>query len=390
MSFTLQDVLNLTNDYLGNYTTGNIETAQKYRAINSSIDFIKRRLGLPSDETYQTVLFSSDQIYYDLDSDVNEAFLLKYSNDFYNTPMYFWDYMQDVDMLKRAGNNLDKRWSITNINGRKQLMLLGSNIKGGDTIDPLEEIGDWIVTNDGSSLVLDTNIKQAGAGSLKTTVAYSAGTVTFRNTNLNLDLSDLFENSGMIKLYCRSTNANITNFKLKIFTDSSNYVTITVSVDDAGNTFVANSFFKVGFKMDEAVETLGTLDKSNITRIDIDVTIPSGFSSGYIWIDNIFTTFPDELELGFYSSYKGTDSTGATQKTTLNVITDIVGIGNMYNDFIDIIARKAALILFPQLRGDKEYYSVFVTDFNDMLRTLSRTFPRKRLQGSSQHYIQRN
>lgn len=390
MSFTLQDTLNLTNDYLGNYTTGNIETAQKYRAINRAIEYLKRRLGLPSDETYQTVRFSSDQIYYDLDSDVDEAFILKYNNDFYNTPVYFWDYMQDVDMLKRAGNNLDRRWSITNINGRKQLMLLGSNIRAGDTIDSLEEVGDWVIANDGSALVLDSNIRYSGASSLKTTVTYSAGAVTFRNSNLNFDWSSLFENSGMIKFWCRSTSASITNFKLRIYTDSSNYKTITVTVDDAGSAFVANSFFKVGFQVDNSVATLGTLDTSNITRIDIEATIPSGFSSGSMWFDDIFTTFPDDIDLGFYSSYKGTDTTGVTQKELLDTATDLISIGSMYDDFIDPIARKAALNLYPQLKGDKEFYTVFVSEFNDIMRTLSRTFPRKRLQGQSTHKIERN
>lgn len=390
MSFSLNDVLNLTNDYLGNYTTGTIETAQKYRAINRSIEYIKRRLGLPSDETYQTIQFSADQIYYDLNADVDEVFLIKYNNDFYNTPTYFWDYMSDTDILKRAGDNLDKRWAITNINGRKQIVLIGSNIRAGDTIDSMEAVGDWVVANDASALVLDTNIRYSGGGSLKATVTYSSGAVTFRNTNLNLDFQTLFENSGMIKFWCRSTSANITNFILRIYTDSSNYKTITVTTDDAGNAFVANSFFKVGFQVDDSVATLGTLDTSTITRIDIEATIPSGFSSGSMWIDDVFTTIPDDIDVGYYSSNKGTDSTGATNKTTLDTTTDLVGIGSMYDDFIDIIARKAALNLYPQLKGDKDFYTVFVSEFNDTMRTLSRTFPRKRLQGQSTHKIERN
>jgi len=96
------------------------------------------------------------------------------------------------------------------------------------------------------------------------------------------------------------------------------------------------------------------------------------------------------MDLVYYSSIKGTDSTGATSKTQLTEVTDKLAIGEMFEDFIDPIARRAALAIVPQLRGDSQWYGVYNQEWTEMMKTLGRSFPRKRTMVQNyQHKLRR-
>ncbi len=388
MAITLQTILDNTNDVLGNYTTSTIDPGQKIRAINRTIEYIKRRLGLPSDETIQTINFCEDQYFYTLNIDFDEAFHLLYHDPLLNTEQRRWDWMPYEDILQRTGDgNTSFKWSVTTINGENQLVTLGQNLVRSTLIESFDSVGDWTVSGDGSALVRDALEKYKGDASLAFTSTYSAGSITLQDATLNLDVQTFFEKHGIFKVRTRLPTTNITNIKLVLYVDDSNYWTITETDQDDGTAFTANEWIKIGFPLDNVVETGTPEIDETVTKMQIVYTTTSGFT-GTVRVDDMFVAIPDSMDLIYYTRYKGTSS-GGTNKIHLTTASDLLRIGDYFDDYIELISQGAALRCLPSLRGDKEFFGVFKADFEDMIRVLGKRFPRKRVQGSFSHHLRR-
>ena len=68
---------------------------------------------------------------------------------------------------------------------------------------------------------------------------------------------------------------------------------------------------------------------------------------------------------------------------------DILYYGNEYMDYTELIAQRAAISLWTQLRGDNEAYVLLERKFNDNLKTFARANPRRRIQGTFNTYLKR-
>lgn len=244
---TVQDILDQVGDYSGNYHTGTEDPNAKIRAVNRSIEYMKRRLGLPSDETIQSFYFSADQIFYPVNSDFDESIQLLYNDYSLNTTDREWNFYSYPEVLKISGQPRNPRYSFTTINGLKQLVMLGSNVRKGNVLFPFDSIDGWTAEDDASNLTVDTIQKYNGSASLAFDISNSSGTATLQKTGLSLDLKDLFENHGRIKYWAWMTDNNIDDITLKLMTDATNYYSITASLADDGTAFSENEWFKVGF-----------------------------------------------------------------------------------------------------------------------------------------------
>lgn len=388
---TLQNILDNVNDYVGNYSTGTEDPNAKIRAVNRAIEFLKRKLGFPCDEVIQTFFFSEDQIYYDLESDFDESIKLLYHDITLNIPGREWNYYSYPDILRSTGGSRGYRYGFTGINGKKQLVIFGSNIRKGQTLFTFDAIGNWTATDDASNLALDTFQKYNGDSSFSFDITNNTGIATLQVTGLALDMYDLFQNNGFVKFWTWMSDNNIDDVTLKLMTDNSNYYSITTNLADDGTAFSEDQWIKLGFSVNDAV-AVGTPDAHTITKIRIEFDLGAGFTTATDFrVDYMFTTYPDEMDLIYYSSIKGTDSTGATAKQLLDTASDKVTIGEFFYDYIDVIARRAALNIYPQLRGDKEWYTTYVADLNDCIKTLGRSYPRKRTANNIyRHKIKRN
>lgn len=390
MSILLSDLLTAVDDATGNYATGVIDTEVKKRAINRAIEFLKRKIGFPSDEKIQSFYFSEDQLYYDCAVDFDEGIWLGYNDQRLNTPSAMWEYEMYPDILRRTGSGLTKqRFSFTTINGSNQVMMLGSNIAKGSTLDALDDATEWVVTGDASNLEQETFQTYDGNTALRFDITNSTGVAGIERDDFSLDLEELFQKHGRIKFWNYMTDNDIDDVTIYLKTDDSNYYTITEDDQDDGTAFAQDEWTKIGFSVDDAV-SVGTPDSTGITEIRLEYDLGAGFTSAADFrVDKLFTSFPDKMDLIYYSRYKGTDTTGVTSRTDLTTTTDIASFGITSPDMLDLVARKAALTLMPSLRGDKEFYSAYVADLNDWIKTWTRAYPRKRLQGSQRHYLRR-
>lgn len=377
MDLQLQDVLNQTKDEIGNYSTGIVTDDKVIRAINRAIEYLKRALGFPSDEKYFPFLYSADQLFYNLDDDFDESILLRYKDDYYNRPGYEWQFFSYPEVLRLTGSSPDFLYSFTTINGRKQLVVLGHNIRQGATLDTMDALNGWVVGGDAHNLRLDTYKKYRGQASLEFDITYSTGTAYIEKP-ISTTLKDLFLNDGFIKFWTYLTDTNLDDIAIKLFTTATDYYTVTATEADDGTDFALDEFIKIGWNVDNAVAS-GTPDPNVITKIRIDYDLPADFGAATSFRANyLFDTFPDAMNLGFYSSYKGTDSSGTTNKIILDKIDDIVAIGNYFPDYIGLIAERAAIQMWNQVKGDKDAYGLLVTKFNVDMKVWGRVYPRKR------------
>ncbi len=381
MSILLQDILTQTQDYLGNFSTGVLDQQVKIRAINRAMEFLKKKIGFPSDEKIHTFWFSEDQLYFDCPADFDEGYQLLYHDPRLNTPQNEWEYLMYPDILRKTGNSARQLFSFTTINGRNQILMLGSNLNKGFNIDSMDSDDDWAVTGSATGLEVDTFQTYDGIGALRFDIGSSSNGGIERD-DFDLDLETLFEGHGFIKFWNYMTDENIDDITLYLKTDDSNYYTIVADAQDNGSDFAEDQWTKIGFPMDDAL-VVGTPDASNITEIKIDYDPGAGFTTASDFrVDLMFATYPDQMDLLYYSRYKGTDDTGATNRINLTETDDIASFGSFAPDMLDLVARQAALFCAPSLRMDKDFYGEYKTLLTEWIKTWGRSNPRKRLTGS--------
>ena len=68
----LQDIINQVQDMMASYSSTTISLGNVERGINRAIEFVQRRLGLPSDKAIQSFYFYEDTPYYDCATGFNE------------------------------------------------------------------------------------------------------------------------------------------------------------------------------------------------------------------------------------------------------------------------------------------------------------------------------
>ena len=388
MSTTLQDVRTLTRDYIGQYSTGSAKEAQIDRAINRAIERIKRDVGIPTDETLYTFWYTQDKLYYNLPTTFREALHVKYKNANANTNANEWDYFDYPTVLQNVGGERKNRWSFTPINGKKQLVMVGYNGIQGRTLITCDTTDNAAASGDASSLTADTITKVEGAASLAFDITDSSGTATITFSSLAIDLKDLFDKSGFLKLSVYMTDNDIDDVTIKVQSSTGNYYTIVATENDDGVDFTQDEWQKIAWHTDDKV-AVGTPDLTSITEIAISFGLGSSFTSAVDFrVDNLISAYAEQMDLIYFSNAKGTDSSGAA-KTELDAPDDILYYSGDYDEYTVLVSQRAALSLWPQLRGDKEQYMLLRSEHRDEVKSFTKSYPRKRRQGQSRHSLKR-
>lgn len=388
MSTTLSDLRVLTRDYIGQYSTGSAKDDQIDRAINRGIERVKREIGIPADEDIWTFWYTQDKLFYNLPSTFREGLYVQYHNKNANTLGNMWDYLDYPTVLQKAGNERSNHWSFTHINGKKQLVMVGYNGQQGRTLLTCDTTDDTAASGDASNLTADTITKVEGSASLNFDITDSSGTATITFSNLDIDLEDLFEKNGFLKLYAYMTDNDIDDVTLKVQSSSGNYYTIVATQNDDGVDFVQDEWQKIAWDTQDKV-AVGTPDLTSITTIEVSFGLGSGFTSAVDFrIDNLFSVYAEKMDFVHYTNAKGTDS-GGTAKDPLDAPDDILYYSGDYDEYTTLVAQRAAIYLWPQLRGDKEAYMLLKREHREELKVFARAYPRKRRQGQFRHSLRR-
>lgn len=378
MSCTVQDVLSLVEDYIS-ANTGQISQPSQIRQIGQAVAYFKRRLALPSDEKISSFYWSDDNFFYAVPSDFEEELELLYNNPDLNIAEREFEFIEYSVLLKRTGLSPTKnQWSFTTINGSRQIMLVGRNINAGSVIENFDAVGNWTASGDASGLAQDLVEKKVGSGSLSFDLTNSTGLATIATTGLSLGVKTLFENHGYFKMWTRLTNANIDSIAIRLMVDASNYWTITETDFDDGTAFATNIWKKVGWALDNAVATGSPAITDTVTQIQIIFDLGAALTSATDFrIDHLFTTVPDYMDLIYRSANKGKNAAG-TSLTTFTAVTDTIDICDYSSVFEDLIAKRAAMNLWPALRADINFYALYRSDLKEMIKDWGLRFPHKR------------
>lgn len=378
---TFNDILTAQNDYMANYTTGNVDDSQRIRQANRSIEWWQRRLILPSDKRIQTFKFYQDTLWYDTNDDLNEVLGLFYHNDALNLNGEGFDWRPDYEILRITGSNWQaKYWTFTTLNRSKQIGVLAGNRYPGAVLDPLDLVGSWVAQGDASNLHVDNNQYVQGGASLAFDVTRSTGRASLYNGSFNHDLRNPFNYGGMFKFYAYLASISFSTIDINFFSSPTDYYKISVTANADGTAWTINSFENLlGFLAENAI-MVGSpnLSAINACRIDFNL-LPSVTTITNMRVDDLYFVMPDELDLVYASNIKGTDSTGLTDKVTLDDPSDIPSFGEYAPDLVDAIAMRGALMLMPQLRKDLEFSNMYKSEVKNALETYGKIFPRKRV-----------
>lgn len=378
-TFTVQDVLNRTGDWVSNYSTGQVTQAAKIRAVDYSVNHLKRLLGFPQDEVKSTFLYTSDNLYYPCPSDFQEVIGLFYDSQKANFPMFgrAWQYRPYQEILRMTGQypGTANWFSHTTINGSHQIIMLGTNQMGGQLIESFDS-NVYTASGDANSATNDTNFKYQGSASEKFTLTYSTGTATLTSPTVFWDFTSTVNNSGFFNLYVYFPSTNVTNVKFQFGSSPTNYYTQTVTQNANGQSWQLNTWNKLTFATSSAVPT-GTPVLTNINFFKIIFTIPSNFGTvAGFHVDDLYTTIPDLMDLVYYSTNKGTNLAGST----ISQFTAITDSMSYDYDFIEPLAMDAALYLQPSLRSDFNFMQLYKQNYMEFVRLYSRTHPKIRTQ----------
>lgn len=388
------------NDYISNYTTGNVDVNQRLRAINVSIAECHRKLGLTCDETIFNFLYSQDNMFTNLPTDFDEPIVLYYQNQNYNLGgQAGWKWNQYTTLLQNSSassgigyglgyprsNYGQKLYSSTNINGGKQLMQLGNNIIQGGIINPFNALNLISGTGDATTLAVDNNVWINTGGSISFTIdpTLGHGYAGILTSGFGImSVQQTLQNNGIYKVYSYLQSTEISSIELILTSSTGNYYTFSATTQDDSTPFTLQSWFKTQYLWN-LVSITGSPNSQQITSYEIryienqpafgDVAIP------YFRIDDFYLTYPDSMNLVYYSQYKGTDSTGMTKKIILTELTDLPTFMQFFPDFINMIALRAAVILMPQISGDKDFMKMYGDQYLDVMADLGKVYPRKRV-----------
>lgn len=408
MDKSLFPAFQMMNDYVSNYTVGNIDDTNRLRALNRAIEDVHRRLGLTCDEIIFNFLYSQDNMFTDLPEDFDEPILLYYANQNYNIGgQAGWKWNQYTTLFQNSGIGgsagygygyplsvySQKIYSSTNVNRIKQLVQLGSNVIQGGIINPFNSLNLLSATGDATTLAVDNNVYVNGGGSISFTIDPTLGNgyAGILTSGFGImSVKQALQQNGIYKVWSYLQSAEISNIQL-ILTSATGSYTFSATTQDSSVPFVVQAWNRTQFPW-TLVAISGSPDSEQITSYEFRYTEGPLFGPvaiPFFRINDFYLTIPDSMNLVYYSQYKGTSADGLTKKIILDDVSDLPYFMEFVPDFINMIALRGAYILMPQLSADKDFMKMYREDYMLQMKDLGKVYPRKRVVNSGQTLLYR-
>ncbi len=409
MDRTLFPAFQMMNDYVSNYTDGNVDTGNRMRALNRAIEDLHRVLGLTCDETIFNFLYTQDNMFTNLPVDFDEPILLYYQNQNNNIGgQAGWQWNKYTRILQASGLGGNsgfglgyprnaygqKMFSSTNINGKKQLIQIGSNVIQGGLVNPFNTLNLISGTGDAIDLAVDNNVWINVGGSISFTIDPNLGNgyAGIKTSGFGLmSVQQALQNNGIYKVWSYLQSLDISEIELILESSPGNFYTFSATLQDNSTPFTLQTWFKTQFLWN-LVGITGSPNSQQITSYEFRYVEGPGFGSTaipFFRIDDFYLVYPDSMNLVYYSQYKGTDATGTVQKIILDDLSDLPNFMQFYPDFVNMVALRAAYILCPQMAFDKDFMAQYRNDYIEQIKDWGRVYPRKRIVNAGQTMIRR-
>lgn len=172
-------------------------------------------------------------------------------------------------------------------------------------IDSLDSVGTWVAFGDAENLTADTSNVVEGTSCINWDIDASGGTTAgIYNASLttSVDISEYLTTGSVFAWVYLSDSDDVTNFIVRLGSDSSNYYAITITTTNEGTSF-ETGWNLLRFDMEDKATT-GTPDDDAIDYCAIYMTKDSGkVSETDFRFDNISIKNGVNFNVVYYSKY---------------------------------------------------------------------------------------
>lgn len=243
------------------------------------------------------------------------------------------------------------------------------------------------LSGDGSSLLQDQVIYTEGTGSLRFTVTAVTGQTVLTFVISLFDITTaLTQNWIFLDLIAPSTNtANLTNIKLRIGTDASNYYEMTATTRYRGDA-IGSGYGQVGFDLSTRTTT-GTPTNTNITYLQVILNTGTTGVNGVYRLDNIFTAQGVYFQVPYYSKFNIL-SGGVTPTDQITALTDVIMLPQQCNEAI--VYKTMELICSSPNVKDQSFAQYAARELKPKEDLLNSLYPLERINVQSTWYKKTN
>jgi hypothetical protein len=253
--------------------------------------------------------------------------------------------------------------AIDNYNGVKTLLIKSQSISPSVTVNNTSAIDSWVSFGDGENVIVDNDDFILGNGSISFDISGAGGTTAgIQNDNIDtLDISAFLGGTGAAFTWAKiNSPTNITNYVLRIGTDSSNYYTKTITTRSDGNAF-ERGWNLLRFDLTGLVET-GSVDDENINYVALYMTKTSGKISETQYKFNTLIIKKGIIHnVLYYSKFGWQTSTGAYIQNSTDALDVVVADDTEY----DLIVKKGIAMAMPLTNFDMAERSEAMTDYKE-------------------------
>lgn len=291
---------------------------------------------------------------------------------------------ENFDQLKQSRSNLISFTDRDMV--RKMLASVNVN-DSGFTVSPLDALtggGSWAAFGDAENLTADTYDYVKGSGSIKADIS-SAGGTTFGIQASDIPTFDLtsYKSNGSAFVWVKITSTtNITNYKLRLGSDSSNYYEMTVTTTNEGTSFAAGwNLLRFDFS---GKSTTGTPDDDACDYAVIYMTKATGKVSETDYrFDHIIVKLGQINNLVYYSKYPWQTSAGTWIENS-TATTDKL---NLDTEEYDLIVEKSVENVATGIREYSEDWKIARENYKEMKAEYKRNYPSEALREETDYYF---
>ena len=380
---TIQDIIDQIKDWTTLFNVGDSGDDRIIRAINRSVEYYQRRLGLPSNE------FTTDILYYGeteipLPDDFNEPIQLRYDNDSLNTKDSQFYYVADTDFEKTTGETKTTNIFSTTIKNGTKILYLRPIVKTIYSKDTIEAFDDYATATSISAILSastglsalsgenDSYNYKEGEASLYLKATVSSATPTISIPIDDISMSGLTTDKDVFALWLY-LDSNVVSFlnqvKFKYTENSTNYEIM------GSLPFTKQEGWNLVLFTARDVENF---DYTDLTNVSIDISFTGASGSFVIGLDELSFRVVDKLKLDYYSNYKGKNASG-TYITNFSSTTDVPLFGSVVPDLLLPISLRAAFYLAPNLKTNPDFTTMFYQESANTIKIIGRQYPKKRI-----------
>jgi len=249
-------------------------------------------------------------------------------------------------------------------------------------IDSLDSVGDWEAFGDATNLTKDSSNYIKGSASINWDIDDDGGvTAGIQNTSLDtFDISDYVSEGSAFVWVDLSDATDVTNFILRLGNSASNFYYVTVTSDNAGNSF-QDGWNLLRFALSDKTET-GTVVDTTCDYAVIYMTKDSGKTDETDYrFDNLVLKIGEYWDLYYYSKYGWQSSAGVWAEESSND-TDLV---NVTSSELQLIIYKGLELIEDHLQNSSQY-KVYSEKYQLEKMKYQRSYPGRVLTSTSTYY----